>query len=835
MAQLTPQQEAARIAEIQRRIESRGLHWTAGRTALTALTWEEMQTRLGLRIPPEYGDIPSGGGKEDLAPGSTGAGALEDVAPAAPAPSMGANAGALGAGARAPSAPEAVALAAPAPAGAAGPPFALPARWDWRELGGTTPARDQRRCGSCWAFAAIAAAESAIRIHSGEDVDLSEQQMLSCNLYGYGCDGGWMTAVYRHLRSTGGVTEACMPYTADDGAPCLQSQCAARRYLDGYRAVTTTTRDLKLALLRGPFAAAMAVSEDFSAYTGGCYSHPDARTPNHAILMVGWDDTLCGGEGAWICKNSWGTDWGEEGFFHLAYGNCSIGFGAEQVDYTPPSGIVIAHGVPEDPLSGAGGVELRAVVATPGETHAAGSPSLRYRVGGGAFAALPMAPTGEPNEFLAHIPAQLDGALVEYYFEAATLEGSEQTDPLAAPLHTHRLRFGYTVLYAFDGESGTAGWSHGPVTDGRGDQWHLSTQRNHTPGGSRCWKCGPVGRDNYQPLLDAGLVTPAITLPAQAMLRFHHWIDAERSPFELGWAYDGGIVEISLDGGQSWTQLAPVNEWPYRARRGAAPGPFAAGTGLFSGSEGWREERFDLSGFEGEAQLRFRFGSDGAVAFEGWCLDDIQVLGLAPGSPPVPVRLLEFAGAWVEPKITLSWQIDDPRGVLGFHLGRSPWPGGPFERRTAAMIAAGGQEEDAFSFVDAAPADAEGAYYRLIAVELSGAETPLGLTRVLRGQQSAPAQRARLLANVPNPFDAVTALHFELPLAAAPSPVLLEVFDLQGRLVARPLEAREMAPGTHWTLWDGRDLGGRFVPAGAYCARLQAGAERVVRTITVIR
>jgi hypothetical protein len=90
------------------------------------------------------------------------------------------------------------------------------------------------------------------------------------------------------------------------------------------------------------------------------------------------------------------------------------------------------------------------------------------------------------------------------------------------------------------------------------------------------------------------------------------------------WAWDGGIVEISIDGGDTWTQIMPEGGYPYKIMDNPAS-PFDPGTPCFSGSHDWQQEEFDLSAYEGEAYVRFRFGSDGYVTEEGWYIDDMEV------------------------------------------------------------------------------------------------------------------------------------------------------------------------------------------------------------------
>ena len=177
-------------------------------------------------------------------------------------------------------------------------------------------------------------------------------------------------------------------------------------------------------------------------------------------------------------------------------------------------------------------------------------------------------------------------------------------------------------------EAGAGDWTHSAVSGGFTDQWHVSTQRNHTPGGSQSWKCGDTGSGDYGNLLDAGLVTPAVEIDGEGELRFWMWIEAEESSSHQGRAYDGGLVELSIDGGP-FVQITPEGGYTHTIRTGGTPGPFPEDTPVFSGSHNWQEVLFDLGEASGEVAFRFRFGSDGADTREGWYIDDIEVLGLA--------------------------------------------------------------------------------------------------------------------------------------------------------------------------------------------------------------
>jgi len=174
-----------------------------------------------------------------------------------------------------------------------------------------------------------------VKIYGEVEMDLSEQQVVSCKAYGWGCNGATSTLAYQLFGDVGSVTETCMPYHANDTDPCIQHQCEKWAKIGGTSAVANNVDAIKYALLTGPVKTSMAVDPEgpFYGYTGGCYDVPYPGETNHAVLIVGWDDTMCDGDGAWICKNSWGSGWGEEGFFYIKYGLCQIGWNTVQIDY----------------------------------------------------------------------------------------------------------------------------------------------------------------------------------------------------------------------------------------------------------------------------------------------------------------------------------------------------------------------------------------------------------------------------------------------------------------------------------------------------------------------
>jgi C1A family cysteine protease len=208
-----------------------------------------------------------------------------------------------------------------------------PAAFDWRNAGGNnyvTPVKNQANCGSCVAFGAVATVETTYRVQRGNPtmaVDLSEAHLFYCHgrVRGRNCSTGWMPGeALEDFKTKGVVDEACYPYTTtntDCSGLCSNASDRLTR-ISGYEAMTGNAARIKEWLsTRGAVSACFIVYDDFFSYRSGVYRHVSGnQAGGHCVSIVGYDDA----QACWICKNSWGTGWGDGGFFRIAYGECAI-------------------------------------------------------------------------------------------------------------------------------------------------------------------------------------------------------------------------------------------------------------------------------------------------------------------------------------------------------------------------------------------------------------------------------------------------------------------------------------------------------------------------------
>jgi C1A family cysteine protease len=206
-----------------------------------------------------------------------------------------------------------------------------PAAFDHRNVGGrdfTTPVKNQGGCGSCVAFGVVAVMETTYRrqINNADfAVDLSEAHLFYCHgaEMGRHCGNGWWPDQALDKARDKSVTfEAMYPYTGTQQSCQVQAGWQNHRaWVTGRTKLDTRAKMKDWISTRGSITGCFLVYQDFFSYKSGVYKHVSGdAVGGHCVEIIGYSDS----QGCWICKNSWGTNWGEAGFFRIAYGQCNI-------------------------------------------------------------------------------------------------------------------------------------------------------------------------------------------------------------------------------------------------------------------------------------------------------------------------------------------------------------------------------------------------------------------------------------------------------------------------------------------------------------------------------
>lgn len=200
--------------------------------------------------------------------------------------------------------------------------YDIPEEWDWRKQGALNPVRNQGACGACWAFSAVSNIESQVFLKYGLLTSYSEQQLIDCDYTNSGCYGGIMNAAFTYIKNWGLEKRKAYPYEFQQGT-CNYNTSDLYWPVNSYLWAGTDDEDTIAAILYkfGPLSITINASL-LQYYYGGVLDVPYSwcpYSPNHGVNLVGYGKTSSGLK-YWIVRNTWGPQWGEEGYFRIVRG-----------------------------------------------------------------------------------------------------------------------------------------------------------------------------------------------------------------------------------------------------------------------------------------------------------------------------------------------------------------------------------------------------------------------------------------------------------------------------------------------------------------------------------
>jgi len=218
-----------------------------------------------------------------------------------------------------------------------------PASFDWTTKGAVTPVKDQGQCGSCWSFGTTGDIEGTYFLAGHPLVPLSEQELVSCDTHGQdsGCNGGLQEVAFEYVISNGLVAESTYPYRSGGGS---SGRCEASKESPVAARISSWSQVSKGGIFGGADEAAIKTALLASGpVTIGINASPMQRyhggidnplfclkaSLDHAVLVVGYGTE--NGKDYWKIKNSWNTDWGEDGYYRIVRGHNKCGLANDAV------------------------------------------------------------------------------------------------------------------------------------------------------------------------------------------------------------------------------------------------------------------------------------------------------------------------------------------------------------------------------------------------------------------------------------------------------------------------------------------------------------------------
>ena len=198
----------------------------------------------------------------------------------------------------------------------------VPNSVDWREHDVVTHVKNQGGCGSCWAFSTTGSVEGAYAIKHHKLYNISEQQLVDCsnNEGNHGCMGGLMDNGFQYIIDNNGIcSEDEYPYNATDDM-CQSDNCNNVLKITNYSDVQQNNEHiLKMAVAKQPVSVAIQANiSSFQLYKRGIYQDTECGNQlDHGVLIVGYGRDKLYDLDYWIVKNSWGVDWGDNGYINI--------------------------------------------------------------------------------------------------------------------------------------------------------------------------------------------------------------------------------------------------------------------------------------------------------------------------------------------------------------------------------------------------------------------------------------------------------------------------------------------------------------------------------------